>query len=76
MYKELQQTPRESDRYTTLKTNLSTYNKIIKKNIREAKMLYYTESFDIQKHDIKRPGNWSPKLSVKRVTRDRRLTKF
>ena len=54
MYKELQQTPRESDRYTTLKTNLSTYNKIIKKNIREAKMLYYTESFDKQKHDIKK----------------------
>ena len=37
MYKKLQQTPRESDRYTTLKTNLSTYNKIIRKNIRVAK---------------------------------------
>ena len=54
MYKELQQTPRETDKYTTLKTNLSTYNKIVKKNIREAKMLYYTESFDKQKHDIKK----------------------
>ena len=54
MSKELQQTPRKSDRYNTLKTYLSTYNKIIKKSIREAKILYYTESFDRQKHDIKK----------------------
>ena len=67
MHKELQQAPRESDRYTTLKTNLTTYNKIIKKSIGAAKMLYYTESFDKQKHDIKRRGNWSPKLFVNRV---------
>ena len=77
MYKELQQTPRESDRYTTLKTNLSTYNKIIKKSIREAKMLYYTESFDKQKHDIKKTWKLISeiicKASQKRPTFDKIL---
>ena len=39
--------------FDTHKNNLSAYNKILKKSIREAKIHYYHKKFDEYKHDIK-----------------------
>ena len=43
--------------YFTLKSNLSTYNKILKATIREAKQLHYHSLFKKYKHDIKKTWN-------------------
>ena len=39
--------------YIELKQNLSVYNSILKKNIRECKSRYYNNAFDKYKHDMK-----------------------
>lgn len=53
LYKQLQGIPPQDERYDPLKINLNTYNKILKKSIREAKKLYYTEAFEKHKQDLK-----------------------
>ena len=57
LYAEMKRTARDTQDYFTLKTNLSTYNKILKTTIREAKQLYYHSLFRKYKHDIKNTWN-------------------
>ena len=47
-------TARDSPDYKTNKTNISTYNRILKKSIRIAKCLYYYFCFNKYKKDIKK----------------------
>ena len=56
-YKKLRNTLSNDPTFTTLKTNLNTYNNILKKSIRNAKKLYYERIFTQFKHDIKK--TWS-----------------
>ena len=53
MYKRLKLTPQNTVLHETLRINLSTYNKILKSNIRLAKSQYYHTVFDKYKKDIK-----------------------
>ena len=48
--------------YLTLKHNLSIYNGILKKLIRESKMAYYHKTFETYKHDIK--NTWKTISSI------------
>ena len=58
MYKLLVQTPRENlIHYNTLKDNFKCFRATLRKNIREAKRLYYVRIFNIYKNDIKK--TWS-----------------
>ncbi len=52
LHYEFKQTTPNTVQHTTLKINLSTYNKILKKNIRAAKLAYYEACFEKYKHDI------------------------
>lgn len=53
LYQHLKTTSSDSPNYNTRKINLSTYNGILKKSIREAKTQYYHTQFEKYKHDIK-----------------------
>ena len=53
LFIRLKNTPNNSDLYETLKTNLATYNKILKANIKAAKALYFHKMFLKYKKDIK-----------------------
>jgi exonuclease III len=54
LYKRLRNTPATNRLHETLKINLRTYNRILKKLIREAKKQYYQSCFDKYKNDIKK----------------------
>ncbi len=47
-------TPHASVAYTTQQINLKTYNSILKKTIRTAKLMYYESTFYRCKHDIRK----------------------
>ena len=49
----LKQIPIDSEMYTHLKTNLKTYQVILKRLIRNAKKVYFQKKFDKYKGDIK-----------------------
>ena len=49
----LKQVPIDSEMYTHLKTNLKTYQVILKRLIRNAKKAYFQKNFDKYKGDIK-----------------------
>jgi len=53
LYLQLRKTDQESPLHETLKINLANYNKILKKNIRQAKALYFNEQFQKFKKDMK-----------------------
>ena len=53
LYKQLHKTNRNSLEYNTLETNLRTYQAILRKNIRIAKMNYYGNTFEKYANDIK-----------------------
>ena len=53
MYKRFKETPITDQLHNTLKLNLTTYNRILKKSIREAKKIYYTSCFTKYRNDIK-----------------------
>ena len=57
LYNLLRVTPTNSLHYTTLKTNLQNYNKILKSSIRLAKKHYYSSNLQKCKGDIKQ--RWS-----------------
>ena len=57
LYKKLKLTPVSSTLFTTLKHNLKTYNGILKKTIRSAKLNYYHSQFDRYKKDSRK--TWS-----------------
>ena len=46
--------PKDSAEYSVIKINLKTYNNILKRNIRQAKILYYQHQFDQYKNNIKK----------------------
>lgn len=54
MLLKLNKSTLDSPEYFTLKLNIATYNKILKKLIREAKIDYYKRKFDEYKQDIKK----------------------
>ena len=54
LYKKLKILDPDTPEYDINKTNLDTYNKILKKNIRMAKQKYYKNEFDRYKNDIKK----------------------
>lgn len=54
LYKRLKCCPTSSPDYSTLKTNLKTYNSILKKTIRNAKVHYYHTRLNRNKNDIKK----------------------
>ena len=62
LHLKLRKTHPTSAQYQNLKTNLRTYNKILKKNIREAKMMYYQERFSHFEKDIK--NTWKTISSI------------
>ena len=53
MYRKLKQTSHDSHNFETPKINLRNYNKILKRNIKQAKKAYYQEAFQKHKNDIK-----------------------
>ena len=53
LYAELKQTTTDTPEYTNLKTNLKTYNSILRRNINFAKQHYYHTRFEKCKLDIK-----------------------
>ena len=57
MYVRLKKTDPSTDLYNTLKTNLCTYNCILKKSIRNAKKIYYEKCFEKYKGDARK--TWS-----------------
>ena len=54
MHLKLKRIPQGTHAYCILKQNLSVYNSILKKSIREAKFSYYHNLFEKYKHDIKK----------------------
>ena len=57
LYKQLKTMHPESTAHHNLKVNLQTYNRILKQNIREAKLKYYESCFSKYKTDMK--NTWS-----------------
>ena len=53
LYVKLNKTPIDSNLYNILKTNLLTYNKILKEKIKQAKSQHHHHIFDKYKKDIK-----------------------
>ena len=54
LYLNMKSSPKDTAEYTTIKINLKTYNNILKRNIRQAKILYYQHQFDQYKKNIKK----------------------
>ena len=57
LFVRLKKTPTNTELYHTLKMNLSTYNKILKRTIRAVKTKYYYDTFSKYSKDIKH--TWS-----------------
>ena len=57
LYKELSCTNRSHAKYHLLKNKLNTFNKTLKKTMREAKLVYYRREFEYNRSNIKR--TWS-----------------
>ena len=53
LHLKIQKAQRTSNDLPGMKTNLSTYNKILKKTIKQAKALHYTDIFETHKNDSK-----------------------
>ena len=59
----MKQTPTHSEAYTNIKINLKTYNKILKRNIDQAKIMYYHQKLAKYTNDI--TNTWK---GIKEVT--------
>ena len=57
LYKELKETDPNSEHYDALQINLRTYKAILQKNIRYAKIHYYSNQFEKSKSDMRRTWN-------------------
>ena len=57
LYKRLKQTAHNSFEFLHIKQNLTTYNRILKKSIREAKLEFYQVKFNKYKFDPKQTIN-------------------
>jgi hypothetical protein len=71
LYARLKNTPPNTTLRNTLQINLSTYNKILKKNIRLAKSQYYHSIFEKFKEDIK--NTWVTIKELINRTRNKKL---
>ena len=67
LYMRLKQVPIDSEMYTYLKTNLKTYQVILKRLIRNAKKAYFQKKFDKYKGDIK--NTWQTITEILNRTR-------
>ena len=67
LYMRLKQVPIDSEMYTHLKTNLKTYQVILKILIRNAKKAYFQKKFDKYKGDIK--NTWQTITEILNRTR-------
>ena len=54
LYLKMKQTPTHSDAYANIKINLKPYNKILKRNIEQAKIMYYHQKLAKYTKDIKK----------------------
>ncbi len=63
----LKQIPIDSEMYTHLKTNLKTYQAILKRLIRNAKKVYFQKKFDKYKGHIK--NTWQTITEILNRTR-------
>ena len=54
LYLKMKLSPKDTAEYTAMKINLKTYNHILKRNIRQANIVYYKHQFDQYKNNIKR----------------------
>ena len=54
LYLKMKLSPKDTPEYIATKRNLKTYNNILKRNIRQAKILYYQHQFDQYKNNIKK----------------------
>ena len=54
LYLKMKLSPKDTPEYIAIKINLKTYNNILKRNIRQAKILYYQHQFDQYKNNIKK----------------------
>ena len=69
LYKQIKITDRNSISYNTHKTNLSTYNRILKQSIRIAKNIYYSSCFQRYKNDIKKTWATISNIMNKKVNK-------
>ena len=51
LYMKMKLSPKD---YTAIQINLKTYNNLLKRNIRQTKILYYQHQFDQYKNNIKK----------------------
>lgn len=72
LYKKFKKTKINSPEYQTLKTNLNTFNTIMKRTIRAAKKSYYESLFNKYKNDMK--GTWKTINEI--LNRTKRKNKF
>ena len=63
LYLKMKQTPTHSEAYANIKINLKTYNKILKRNIEQAKIMYYHHKSAKCTNDIK--NTWKVIKEVK-----------
>ena len=56
MYVDWKYKSKSVDIYNTRKTNFKTYERIVNKNIQEAKIVYYFNSFENFQTNIKKHG--------------------
>ena len=76
LYKKLKLTNPNSPNYDTIKTNLKTYNLILKKNIHSAKQMYYETCFHHFRNDIRNTWKTINEILTKNKTKQKLPTVF
>ena len=76
LYTKLHNTPLNTSEYINRKTNLNTYNRILKQNIRLAKRHYYENCFNNYKNDIKKTWITIKEILCKHKKKDELPTEF
>ena len=75
MYQDLKTLDPNTADYNTMKCNLSTFNRILKKTIRHAKFSYYNDLLNKYRNDSKK--TWSVINSLTNVTKNKKdITSF
>ena len=57
LYKEMRSLNTNSPSYATIKQNLTVYNQLLKKSIREAKTIYYNNEFNQNRSNMRKMWN-------------------
>ena len=71
LYKKLKLTNPNSPNYDTIKTNLKTYNLILKQNIHSAKQIYYETCFHHFRNDIRNTWKTINEILTKNKTKQK-----